>query len=242
MDRYIYSYAAQRGIKICIAKAGRTFKYFNLSREVDGARVLLRFADLRLLMGGGSLAQTVKVLGVDKKYKLRKGFTPHSFYSSLERVHGSEVPPYTATYFSHMNSSEMICSEREYGEFVAFLNSGKTHFDHMVSYLKADVNVVVFCMLEIMDAYSELFGIEVLDSAAMTNSSLFFRQASLILPFRRGQPTFTAISESTALYMLLHSMAGGITMRMAPHMAVGDEMYPGRRDLTCQNIVALDFR
>ncbi len=219
-------------------KSGREYKVFALKRR----GIKLVFVDLRSLLGGGSLEKACTSLGVREKYAVAKGFVPHSFYTSLDVLNGSTMPPFSDSCFLKMNSKKKMCTEEEYDQLSKRLEGGSSHLDIVVGYCKEDVNVCLLAFLEGIKAYKELFGITVLDSASFTSSSLFFREASVILPFLQGQPSFSSLDNSLALRIVLGGLSGGVCMRMVSRMARGDKMFPSADSETCKKIASLDFR
>ncbi len=233
----------RKGLRLEIVKAGRQYKVFTFLGGERGTRLV--FVDLRALVGGGSLEKACTSLGVDEYYGLKKSFQPFSFYTSLERVHGQEVPSYFGPYFRKMNSSKKICTSAEYKRFVRRLQTS-THLDLFREYMELDTKVTLLCFLECCSTYRDLFGISVLDARSFTSSSLFYRQCSVINPFLAAQPGFCRMEFSTALAVVLGGMSGGLCVRMVDFMRAGDPLFPQAGSYgagkTCRGIASLDFR
>ena len=231
----------KRGLRLEVVKAGREYKVFTFLGGDRGTRLV--FVDLRALVGGGSLEKTCASLGVDQYYGLQKSFQPFAFYTSLERIHGQQVPSYFGPYFRKLNSSKKICTPAQYKQFVRRLQTS-THLDLFREYMELDTRVTLLCLLECCSSYKHLFGISVLDSRSFTSSSLFYRQCSVINPFLAAQPGFCQMPFSTALAVVLGGMSGGLCVRMVNSMRAGDPLYPrgDRGGKTCRSIASLDFR
>ena len=209
---------------------------------MSNGNVRLVFIDLRKVLGGGSLEKAAASLGVRQKYGLSKGFVPHAHLTGMEKLYGSEVPPYSSQCFDRMNSKKKICTEEEHEQLARQLRSGKRYIDLVRLYCKQDVDLCTLSFIEAMASYRELFGINILDASSFTSSSLFFRQASAVAPFLKGQPTFCALGDSLALRIVLAGLHGGVCMRMVSRMGVGDQLFPEEGSPTCKRIASFDFR
>ncbi len=225
-------------MRLSIIRSGREYKVFTLSN----GSVRLVFIDLRKVLGGGSLEKAGASLGVHEKYNFGKGFVPHLFLTDMGKLYGSEIPPYSSECFNKMNSKKKICTEEEHVLFSQQLQAGKRHIDLVKTYCKQDVDLCIFSFVEAMRSFRDLFGINILDASSFTSSSLFFRQASTIAPFQKGQPAFCSLGDSLALRIVLAGLHGGVCMRMVSRMATGDPLFPEEGSPKCKRIASFDFR
>ena len=242
LDRWLFSVVmdskTRRNIKI--AKSGRCYKIFSL-QDVN-------HVDLRALMGGqSSLDGITKVLGVDKKYKISKGFQPFKLFVNLESLNSHDLPPYHHDCFVNPGTGEKICTREQYDSYQNQLRSWN-HRTLLAAYLKQDVLVTLLCFFEAQTSFRNLFRIEVLGIKSHTASGLFFRQASVILPFLSHQPSFSKISPTSTVGLLCHdAVAGGLVCKQCDRIELGDPLFPhpendSEAGKICRKLATFDFR
>jgi hypothetical protein len=108
----IFVFCKANGYRPKFAKAGNSFKFLSLPG--------ISFEDVYRLFPCGSLSKVAETLNLKEGLFTRKTFMPHSFYSSLDTLYSSAVPPFFDRCWFKMNdSSSKICTQTEYDRFKA---------------------------------------------------------------------------------------------------------------------------
>lgn len=205
-----------------LLKAGNTYKYLTAGH--------VHFCDVAALLPPKlTLAKAARLVGLAGP-DYEKLFMPHGYYRCLERLYGTEIPPYDSPYFSGLNGSRSACSPEAYERLRQELASGVTHAELMQRYLARDVTITLMLAVKWRRTLREGFEIDFMDGEVQTTSSAFYRHCVEVLPSAGGgaPPFATVFADSTAYRILLDAASGGLCARLATLVQKGDPIHPGR--------------
>jgi hypothetical protein len=191
----------------------------------------LNFYDLFKLTTEGSLMKLAQLLGLDGKTRtgLKKDLTvPYTYFSSVDRLLGTEVPPLEDPCWLSLKDGEPMIGRAEHAE-VSREVAESSWYDVFSTYLRKvsdradvflcgersrgpsfqDCVLVLASLLEMDSLYASKFGVDLL-SCRYTSAGAVISSHLDAMINRAGVQGFSRIRNATIAKLLLRGRSGGI--------------------------------
>lgn len=190
-------------MKISLIRKGTEIKFCRLGS--------ICFFDLFRLTTEGSLLKLAQILSIPKKTcsGLQKTMTvPYTYFSSMERLFGKEVPSLQDPVWHSMRDGEAHINEDEHSEICSEV-AEIGWYEAFSRYLRKDCVLVLAAVLIMDELYQKEFGVQMLSCCFTSAGAVTGSHIDAVIN-KRAVQGFCQIRNASVAKLLLHSRVGGI--------------------------------